>query len=386
MSNLCELRRGEMGEHLNSNIIMNYLMGQGVVAYQRGLARAVGDHSAGLLLSQFWYWAEHLPQEREGWFFMTQEQIYEETVMTRREQETARRKLRDLGILEEKKRGVPAKLWYRINTQAVVVLLENHIQSQYGGNRHTREAETAMQERRKPPGLSGGFRHTISKNTTKITSENTAAEATDASLPQNQIPLEDSAAAILAKELINHDVNRTDALRLASTHADECRRQLTYLPFKIAEIGGEQNFTKGKGAYLRAAIEGGFAPPREYKSVEERQKKKQQHQTARHQQDVRTAHQTHFWEPYRGYLRQVETVLAKDCKEAYEAFQIQTQTTRARLEKLSVKKPLEAFNAEEAHLERLIEFFSVLPDCPILTFWQWDERLNPESFCFQEEL
>ena len=94
-----------MADQDDTNAIVNYLLSEGIVAYQRGLARAVGDHSAGLLLSQFWYWAERQPEERDGWFFMTQEQIYDETVLTRREQETARRKLRDLGVLEKEGRS-----------------------------------------------------------------------------------------------------------------------------------------------------------------------------------------------------------------------------------------------------------------------------------------
>ena len=107
-----------MSDRTDSEAIVSYLLGGGVVAYQRALARAVGSHSAGLLLSQFWYWSEKLPEERDGWFYKTQDEIYDETVMTRWEQETARRKLRELGILEEAKRGVPAKLWFRIEEEA----------------------------------------------------------------------------------------------------------------------------------------------------------------------------------------------------------------------------------------------------------------------------
>lgn len=162
--------------------IVDLLLSAGIVAYQRGLARAVGDHSAGLLLSQFWYWAERQPEVRDGWFYMTQDQIQEETVMTRREQETARRKLRDLGLLEEKKEGLPAKLWYRVNRQAVVSLLrETALQSRKasiedrpadrttkdGGKRHTRMAESANQDSPKTPDLPGGKRPTITKSSSK---------------------------------------------------------------------------------------------------------------------------------------------------------------------------------------------------------------------------
>ena len=83
----------------------------------------MGHALAGLLFSQLWYWSGRQPDDRDGWFYMTQAQIFEETAITRREQETCRRKLRHLGILEEALRGHPAQLWYRINVTAVVDLL-----------------------------------------------------------------------------------------------------------------------------------------------------------------------------------------------------------------------------------------------------------------------
>lgn len=367
-----------MRESPNSHIIVNYLMSQGVVAYQRGLARAVGDHSAGLLLSQFWYWAERQPQERNGWFFMTQEQIHEETVMTRREQETARRKLRELGILEESKRGVPAKLWFRINSEAVISLLETHLQTQDGGIRQARMAESAILGSPKVPSKDGGIRHTIdSKISAESSSKISAAESPShsGSPPNAQ---QDSAAADLAQELMRQEVNRADALRLVKTHFEECQRQLQYLPFKIAELGGEQHFKTGKGAYLRSAIEGGFAPPTACKVEKERSRLKREKQSTQKQQAARTAHYAQYQAAYYAYLRIIEQQLAKDHPENYTAFQIQTEETRQRLAKLSSKKPLEAFCTEEAHANRLVEFFALISDRTVLSFWDWDAHFNAE--------
>lgn len=49
------------------------------------------------------------------WFTKTQEEIYNETALTRLEQETARKKLKELGIIEEKYSGIPRKLYFKIN-------------------------------------------------------------------------------------------------------------------------------------------------------------------------------------------------------------------------------------------------------------------------------
>lgn len=106
------------------NRVADTILEDGYVVYSRALARAVGDHSAGLLLSLFWSWSKIQPAEREGWFYMNRTEIYEQTMMERRNQETARKKLRDLGILEEKLEGLPAKLWFRINKDQVFNLLE----------------------------------------------------------------------------------------------------------------------------------------------------------------------------------------------------------------------------------------------------------------------
>jgi hypothetical protein len=64
-------------------------------------------------------------------------------------------------------------------------------------------------------------------------------------------------------QLVEHGVNRADALRLASAFPGECRRQLGFLPF-VSE------FKRGKGAYLRSAIEQGFGPPAGWEEAERR--------------------------------------------------------------------------------------------------------------------
>jgi hypothetical protein len=52
-----------------------------------------------------------------GWMYKTQANITSETALTRDEQETARKRLIALGVLEEELRGVPATMHYRINAE-----------------------------------------------------------------------------------------------------------------------------------------------------------------------------------------------------------------------------------------------------------------------------
>jgi hypothetical protein len=76
--------------------------------------------------------AGHLDQLRrstprsDGWFCRSQEEWTEETGLSRWEQETARRALRTGGFLDERRAGMPAKLWFRVRPEAVVRALQAH--------------------------------------------------------------------------------------------------------------------------------------------------------------------------------------------------------------------------------------------------------------------
>lgn len=84
------------------------------IAFNPAFKKITGSTVAALMLSQAWYWAKRTNDEK-GWFFKTQAEWEEETGLTRSEQETARKILRGLGILEDELRGIPATLYYRVN-------------------------------------------------------------------------------------------------------------------------------------------------------------------------------------------------------------------------------------------------------------------------------
>lgn len=88
------------------------------IAYHRILAEIAGSVGGGVFLSQCIYWTKRttLP---DGWFYKTADEWYDETYLTRREQETIRKRLVSINILKEEKRGVPAKLHYKINVSAI---------------------------------------------------------------------------------------------------------------------------------------------------------------------------------------------------------------------------------------------------------------------------
>jgi hypothetical protein len=85
-----------------------------------------GGVTAALMLSQAIWTSEELDPEVGGWFCRSQEEWTEETGLSRWEQETARRALRTGGFLEERRAGMPAKLWFRVRPEAVGRALQAH--------------------------------------------------------------------------------------------------------------------------------------------------------------------------------------------------------------------------------------------------------------------
>ena len=95
------------------------------IAFHRCLAELTGSVTSGLMLSQALYWTPRA-KDPDGWFWKTQDEWFEETMLSRKEQETARRRLKELGngsVWHEQLRGVPAKLFYRIDLEALEALL-----------------------------------------------------------------------------------------------------------------------------------------------------------------------------------------------------------------------------------------------------------------------
>lgn len=140
------------------------------IAYYVSFAKVAGDVCAGVFVSQFFYWygKGHDPEQ---WIYKTQSEIEEETGLTRRNQETARKTLKALGILEEKLEGLPAKLHYRLDIERLFQLVDEldspKQTDQYGAFRHTGEAECAN--------------HSIyTETTTETTTESGASHRTHA--------------------------------------------------------------------------------------------------------------------------------------------------------------------------------------------------------------
>jgi len=137
----------------------NFYIPDRPIAFNRDFVNFGIGITGALFLSQCVYWSKRTP-DNNGWFYKTMQEWEDETGLTRFEQETARKKLKSLGLIEEKRAGVPAKLYYRIVANKIVEMLK-----------------TSMRESSKPvcgnvANKSAEMSQTLYKDT-EITTENT---------------------------------------------------------------------------------------------------------------------------------------------------------------------------------------------------------------------
>ena len=154
-----------------------------VVAHHPCFARLFGGAACGVLLSQFWFWTG-TPTVRDrtgGWFWKSQREITEETGLSRAETETARRRLRALGVLEEERRGIPSTLHFRLDRDAMMRRLWAHLQAIPGPpdaslpQTETRGSRTLV--RGVPADRHAGIAQTTSETTSEKTQEKTPTRA-----------------------------------------------------------------------------------------------------------------------------------------------------------------------------------------------------------------
>jgi hypothetical protein len=97
-------------------------LGARPVAYHASFARLVGSVTAGVMLSQAFFWTLH-NKKTGGWFYKRGVDWETETGLTRSEQETARKRLIIMGLLDEKPKGIPPQLYYRVDNDALAQAL-----------------------------------------------------------------------------------------------------------------------------------------------------------------------------------------------------------------------------------------------------------------------
>lgn len=88
------------------------------IAFQRAFVSLGAGITGALLLSQAVYWSSRTA-DPDGWFYKSAHEWEDETGLTRREFELARKKLRELGVIQYELRGTPAVNFYVVDFDAL---------------------------------------------------------------------------------------------------------------------------------------------------------------------------------------------------------------------------------------------------------------------------
>ena len=147
------------------------------IAFHRCLAELAGSVTSGLMLSQAVYWTGKT-KDPQGWFWKTQDEWFEETMLSRKEQESARRRLREIvfegkSLWCEQLRGVPAKLYYRVDMDILECLLtaDQHVQN---GQASMPEMDILESPKRASKQAQNGHTFLLAETTSETTTETTS--------------------------------------------------------------------------------------------------------------------------------------------------------------------------------------------------------------------
>ncbi|WP_186239548.1 hypothetical protein [Burkholderia gladioli] len=114
---------------------------------RRNFVDITGSITAALMLTYAVdLYSSHEPvvaPDRDGWFKLTAEEWERETGMTRSEQATARRALRERGLFEEQRVGMPARVLTRVDFEALGAVMQADSES-----REARHAQSSTHETR----------------------------------------------------------------------------------------------------------------------------------------------------------------------------------------------------------------------------------------------
>jgi hypothetical protein len=117
-----------------------------VVGYSPDLARIVGGATTGLFLSQLLFLSDK-GANPEGWVYKSEQEMGKETGLTKREQQTARRKLLALGVIAIMRGGWKNTYHFKVMWQRLYQVIEQSLNSQTVANQWQQNAATEKSER-----------------------------------------------------------------------------------------------------------------------------------------------------------------------------------------------------------------------------------------------
>jgi hypothetical protein len=136
------------------------------IAFHPELARAFGGINEALFFQQIAYWSDK--GDDPEWIYKSQVELEHETCLSAYQQKQARDHLKRLGVLQDARRGVPARLYYRIDWDATFRFLET-VNLDSGADPRFQETENLDSE--EPASKAAGNLRSISESTAETTPE-----------------------------------------------------------------------------------------------------------------------------------------------------------------------------------------------------------------------
>jgi DnaD/phage-associated family protein len=139
------------------------------IAFNPAFKKITGRTSAAVWLSQVYYWSKRT-NDPDGWFWKTAKECQEETGLTDNEQKTAREICAKLGVVEEKLKGVPATLYYRLIKTRMYELLGVQFPTEQETEIPAEQETTSPSSRKQDSSTVGNIKRNA-EITTEITTE-----------------------------------------------------------------------------------------------------------------------------------------------------------------------------------------------------------------------
>lgn len=111
---------------MSNNYLFNTLSADAFIMVNKKIAKTLGVVPA-IVISELLYECKYWSNRNEckdGWFFSTIENLERETGIKEKQQANALKVLTEKGLIEKKLMGVPAKRYFRIQTNNIVALLD----------------------------------------------------------------------------------------------------------------------------------------------------------------------------------------------------------------------------------------------------------------------
>lgn len=105
--------------------VFKILIKERPIAYMPPIAKAFGSIKLAVLWSQIYYWSDKT-KDPDGWVYKSMPDIFEETALSRKELDTARRDGAKLGVLESQPMGPKNIVHYRIDFEKSKEILEKY--------------------------------------------------------------------------------------------------------------------------------------------------------------------------------------------------------------------------------------------------------------------